>query len=238
MVCKTGKGFTNTLIIGIGAVGGAMLSCSAQARPLGMAPQYSFYTVKVAADSWWADSKVDGVLRTTKQVPSLRFAFETGFIYWPNLGFEYSQLDTFHSQFDKYDVSLYYPLVNQYAWQLDLGITWTKLTDGLYINADETQQDTFEEQFFNGFLDMKVPLPLYFYGWDFFAKAVVGGQGGVKQYDTQYGLQYHFPYQGVNVTLKGGYRDLELSFSGTQSALPDDASIQLDGWFVGAQLAF
>ncbi|MDP5255483.1 MULTISPECIES: hypothetical protein [unclassified Vibrio] len=235
---KTMTGFAKYFAIGAGVIAITTVANRAVARPLGMTPNYSFYTVKVAANSWWADSNVDGVLRTTKQVPSLGFAFETGFIYWPNLGFEYSQLDTFHSQFDKYDVSLYYPLVNQYAWQLDLGLTWTKLKDGLYINADETQQGTFEEQFFNGFMDISVPLPWAFYGWDLFGKAVIGGQGGVKQYDTQYGLQYHFPYQGVNVTLKGGYRDLELSFSGTQNTLPDDASIDLDGWFVGAQLAF
>ncbi|WP_217516100.1 TIGR04219 family outer membrane beta-barrel protein [Vibrio metschnikovii] len=195
------------------------------------------YGVKVGAEMWWGKTKIDNVRYDTAQVPVISFAVEHSFDYWPNMSFRYSHVDAQTVTFDKYDYTLYYRLLDRQSLRFNAGVMLSQYRSTDY-RAPDNQHYDFNDLTFNwfGYAELSIPNS----NVDIIGQIDFGESKGIKSADMTAGIQYVIDNPTYPLSLKAGYRVIDLEFTNlaTQSPQTSESLVFVDGWFIGAEMRF
>ncbi len=194
--------------------------------------------VKVGADYWWTDTKVNEVNRDSDSAPSINVALEHDVKYVPDVRLRHSSVDADYMAFDKFDATLYYRIYEHDLMHFDAGVTLTDLSDTLYRNALTDERVSFDGFIWAWYAYAELTVPNS--NFDIIGEMNFGDNNDIKSTDLMAGVQYRVPMQGGQLALKGGYRviDLESNMFDIDSEDFGKEFIFANGWFVGAEYAF
>ncbi len=197
----------------------------------------SSMSVRVAADMWLPDTKIDNIRRDDVNSPVLNLAFEHQLPYLPNVSFRYTSVDADYAAYDKYDYTLYYNILRRELMTFDAGISFGQFSSSNY-QAGDAQKYSFNELTFNwhAYADISIPNT----DFDIIGQFEFGDSKGIKSSDVIAGIQYVKSLSAGELSVRGGYRVIDLEFTDLATASPDtDMSfIYANGWFFGAQFKF
>ena len=147
---------------------------------------------------------------------------EHGIFLLPNAKFEMSDFSTSGGSFSNdllaYDLSLYYRLMNNDLFQLDLGLTGRR-----YDGDFNTQHYSYDKDVLMAYTGGEVRIP----GTGFAAFGDLRVQDA-DNYDYRLGGSYKF--STVPLKIRAGWREAEMDF--------DRVDQTIDGWFIGGEFTF
>ncbi len=190
----------------------------------------------MGVDAWAADTKVNEVRRDSSATGSFYAAVEHDVKYVPNARLRYSSIDADYMSFDKLDLTLYYQVLEHDLMHFDAGLSVSNLSDTKYIDAGISPRT---EEFdgliwaWYGYAEITVPNT----NFDVIGEMNFGDSNGIKSTDLMAGMQYRVPLQDAQVTLRGGYRVIDLESEQFLSSLGKEF-IFADGFFVSAEYSF
>ncbi|MCA0937659.1 TIGR04219 family outer membrane beta-barrel protein [Vibrio alginolyticus] len=196
----------------------------------------SSVSVKVGADVWAADTKVNEVKRDSSTTGTFYAAVEHDVKYVPNARLRYSSIDADYMGFDKLDMTLYYQILEHDLLHFDAGVTVSNLSDTKYIDAGTSPRtEEFDELIWAwyGYAEITVPNTSF----DVIGEMNFGDSKGIKSTDLMAGMQYRLPLQDAQFTLRGGYRVIDLESEQFLSSLGKEF-VFADGFFVSAEYSF
>ncbi len=196
----------------------------------------SSVSTKVGVEVWAADTKVNEVKRDSSTSGTFYLAIEHDVKYVPNARLRYSSVDADYMGFDKLDMTLYYPVLEHDLMHFDAGVTVSNLSDTKYIDAGTTpRMEEFDELIWAwyGYAEITVPNT----NFDVIGEMNFGDSQGIKSTDLMAGMQYRLPLQDAQVTLRGGYRVIDLESEQFLSSLGKEF-IFTDGFFLSAEYSF
>lgn len=196
----------------------------------------SSVSTKVGAEVWAADTKVNEVRRDSSTTGSFYVALEHDVKFVPNARLRYSSVDADYMGFDKLDLTLYYQILEHDLLHFDAGITFSNLSDTKYIDADTSSRtEDFDDLIWAwyGYAEITVPETQF----DVIGEMNFGDSKGIKSTDLMAGMQYKMPLEQSQLTLRAGYRVIDLESDTFASSL-GKSFIFANGWFLGAQYRF
>ncbi len=196
----------------------------------------SSVSAKVGAEFWAVDTKVNEVRRDSSSTGTFYAAIEHDVKYVPNARLRYSSIDADFMGFDKLDMTLYYQVLEHDLMHFDAGVTVTNLSDTKYIDAGiSPRTEEFDEMIWAwyGYAEITVPNT----NFDVIGEMNFGDSKGIKSTDLMAGMQYRVSLQDAQVTLRGGYRVIDLESEQFLSSLGKEF-IFADGFFLSAEYSF
>ncbi|CAM3109972.1 TIGR04219 family outer membrane beta-barrel protein [Vibrio rarus] len=216
--------YTLIAVVGVGAL---TSSWSVQAKVLEPGIH-----AKVSADMFWGSSKIREIRLQDDELPVLSAQIEHDVPYLPNFRIRYTGLDTTSLKHDKFDYTFYYRPLRTENMELDAGFTLTDYRDSLFYDQETNSTIDFDGVIFSWYANALIQVPNTNFAvigeFDF------GETDKLKSADLTAGMQYSIEFSATDVILRGGYRVLDYTFKDVDSK----AYGFVDGWFVGAQVAF
>lgn len=197
----------------------------------------SMFSVKAGADAWLPSTKIDNVRRDDVNAPVINLAVEHQLPYLPNASWRYTRVDADYAAYDKYDYTFYYNILNRELMTFDAGISMTQYANSDY-QAKDAKHYSFNEMTFNwyAYADLSIPNT----NFDIIGQFEFGDSDGIKSSDVLAGIQYVVPFAAGDLSVRGGYRVIDLEFSDLATDSPENkmSYVFADGWFAGAQFKF
>ncbi|CAH0542949.1 TIGR04219 family outer membrane beta-barrel protein [Vibrio marisflavi] len=197
------------------------------------------YTIKMGADMWWGSTKVDNTRRGWVDIPSIYIAYQPTRSALPDMSYRYTAVDGGDFvAFDKHDLSFYYNVVSHKLMTFDVGLTATQYTGSHYRTINSSTQYDFNDLTVNlySYAEIKIPET----EWHIIGQFEVGNMNGIKSTDFMAGIRYQIPFDSMTVSLRGGYRVIDLEFSDLAPASADlsESLVFVDGYFFGTEIRF
>ncbi|WP_305464310.1 TIGR04219 family outer membrane beta-barrel protein [Photobacterium leiognathi] len=182
--------------------------------------------VKVGADAWFANAKVDG--NKSDDTSGSYYASIEHFIpLVPNFMVRYNNIDTGNVAFEQSDLTAYYEILDNDLVALDLGVTVSKF-GSVKLNNDDRFSDWQPTLYGNAELGIPAtPLTV-------FAQANAGNFDGTRLFDGQAGVKYTIGLVAADLNIRGGYRMMDYDFDKAKNT----GDVDLDGWFAGVEVDF
>ena len=140
----------------------------------------------------------------------------------PNAKFEITDFSTsggsFNNDLEAYDLTLYYRLLNNDLFKIDLGLTGRQ-----YDGKFHTLNESYDEGELMAYTGAEVMLPGT--GFSFFGDARI--ENG-DHYDYRLGATYQF--SSIPVQIRAGWRDAAIDIA--------DMDQGIEGWFIGGAFRF
>lgn len=198
-------------------------------------PEYYF---QVGSDVWsagtsFSDNKEDSKRDSVDTQVGLSIAFEHQIPYAPNARIRYTPVRGEVTSFDKYDYTFYYDVIEHDLMHLDLGVTWSKYSDGAYTNPSDLPASSFDKFLFSWHANATITVPDT--NFDVIGEFDFGNSDGDKTADLTAGMQYRMQFEKVDLAIRGGYRAMEYKFNFYPQA--GDMSLT-HGWFLGFSAGF
>ncbi|PQJ64814.1 TIGR04219 family outer membrane beta-barrel protein [Photobacterium angustum] len=182
--------------------------------------------VKVGADAWFANAKVDGH-KSDDTSASYYASFEHFIPLVPNFMVRYNNIDADNVAFEQSDFTAYYEILDNDLVSLDLGLTMTKF-GGVKIQNDDSFSDWQPTIYGNAEIGIPAtPLTV-------FAQANAGKYDGTRLFDGQAGVKYTIGLVAADLNIRGGYRMMDYDFDKAKNA----GDVDLNGWFAGVEVDF
>ncbi|WP_318479559.1 TIGR04219 family outer membrane beta-barrel protein [Photobacterium leiognathi] len=182
--------------------------------------------VKVGADAWFANAKVDG--NKSDDISGSYYASIEHFIpLVPNFMVRYNNIDTGNVAFEQSDLTAYYEILDNDLVALDLGVTVSKF-GSVKLNNDDRFSDWQPTLYGNAEIGIPAtPLTV-------FAQANAGNFDGTRLFDGQAGVKYTIGLVAADLNIRGGYRMMDYDFDKAKNT----GDVDLDGWFAGVEVDF
>ncbi|WP_305416866.1 TIGR04219 family outer membrane beta-barrel protein [Photobacterium leiognathi] len=182
--------------------------------------------VKVGADAWFANAKVDG--NKSDDTSGSYYASIEHFIpLVPNFMVRYNNIDTGNVAFEQSDLTAYYEIFDNDLVALDLGVTVSKF-GSVKLNNDDRFSDWQPTLYGNAEIGIPAtPLTV-------FAQANAGNFDGTRLFDGQAGVKYTIGLVAADLNIRGGYRMMDYDFDKAKNT----GDVDLDGWFAGVEVDF
>ncbi len=182
--------------------------------------------VKVGADAWFANAKVDG--NKSDDTSGSYYASIEHFIpLVPNFMVRYNNIDTGNVAFEQSDLTAYYEILDNDLVALDLGVTVCKF-GSVKLNNDDRFSDWQPTLYGNAEIGIPAtPLTV-------FAQANAGNFDGTRLFDGQAGVKYTIGLVAADLNIRGGYRMMDYDFDKAKNT----GDVDLDGWFAGVEVDF
>ncbi|WP_305373558.1 TIGR04219 family outer membrane beta-barrel protein [Photobacterium leiognathi] len=182
--------------------------------------------VKVGADAWFANAKVDG--NKSDDTSGSYYASIEHFIpLVPNFMVRYNNIDTGNVAFEQSDLTAYYEILDNDLVALDLGVTVSKF-GSVKLNNDDRFSDWQPTLYGNAEIGIPAtPLTV-------FAQANAGNFDGTRLFDGQAGVKYTIGLVAADLNIRGGYRMMDYDFDKAKNT----GDVDLDGWFAGIEVDF
>ncbi|GAA03180.1 TIGR04219 family outer membrane beta-barrel protein [Photobacterium leiognathi] len=182
--------------------------------------------VKVGADAWFANAKVDG--NKSDDTSGSYYASIEHFIpLVPNFMVRYNNIDTGNVAFEQSDLTAYYEILDNDLVALDLGVTVSKF-GSVKLNNDDRFSDWQPTLYGNAEIGIPAtPLTV-------FAQANAGNFDGTRLFDGQAGVKYTIGLVAADLNIRGGYRMMDYDFDKAKNT----GDVDLDGWFAGVEVDF
>ncbi|WP_318485368.1 TIGR04219 family outer membrane beta-barrel protein [Photobacterium leiognathi] len=182
--------------------------------------------VKVGADAWFANAKVDG--NKSDDTSGSYYASIEHFIpLVPNFMVRYNNIDTGNVAFEQSDLTAYYEILDNDLVALDLGVTVSKFGSVKLNNYDRFSD---WQPTLYGNAEIGIPAtPL-----TVFAQANAGNFDGTRLFDGQAGVKYTIGLVAADLNIRGGYRMMDYDFDKAKNT----GDVDLDGWFAGVEVDF
>ncbi|OBT16369.1 hypothetical protein A9264_11135 [Vibrio sp. UCD-FRSSP16_10] len=187
---------------------------------------------KVTADMFWGSTKIRETRQDDDELPVLSAQIEHDVPYLPNFRIRYTGLDTTYIAHDKFDYTFYYRPLRTENLELDAGFTLTDYRDSSFYDEDSGQRIDFDGVIFSWYANALIQVPNT--NFAVIGEFDYGETSDIKSADVTGGVQYTFALTSADIVLRGGYRVLDYTFK----SIDDKAYGFVDGWFVGAQVAF
>lgn len=207
---------------------------------IGAAPAWcadSMFSVKAGADMWWPSTKIDNTRRDDANAPVFSLALDHQLPYLPNMSVRYTNVDADYATYDKYDYTFYYNILHRELMTFDAGVSMTQYADSDY-QAQDAQHYSFNQMTFNwyAYADLSIPNT----NFDIIGQFEFGNSDGIKSSDVMAGVQYVLPLSAGDLSIRGGYRVIDLEFTDLATNSLDNkmSYIFADGWFLGTQFRF
>ncbi|KJG15292.1 TIGR04219 family outer membrane beta-barrel protein [Photobacterium angustum] len=182
--------------------------------------------VKVGADAWFANAKVDGH-KSDDTSASYYASFEHFIPLVPNFMVRYNNIDTGNVAFEQSDFTAYYEILDNDLVSLDLGLTATKF-GSVKLNSDDRFSDWQPTIYGNAEIGIPAtPLTV-------FAQANAGKYDGTRLFDGQAGVKYTIGLVAADLNIRGGYRMMDYDFDKAKNT----GDVDLNGWFAGVEVDF
>lgn len=182
--------------------------------------------VKVGADAWFANAKVDGN-KSDDTSASYYASFEHFIPLVPNFMVRYNNIDTGTVAFEQSDFTAYYEILDNDLVSLDLGLTATKF-GSVKLNSDDRFSDWQPTIYGNAEIGIPAtPLTV-------FAQANAGKYDGTRLFDGQAGVKYTIGLVAADLNIRGGYRMMDYDFDKAKNT----GDVDLNGWFAGVEVDF
>lgn len=182
--------------------------------------------LKVGADAWFANAKVDGH-KSDDTSASYYASFEHFIPLVPNFMVRYNNIDAGNVAFEQSDFTAYYEILDNDLVSLDLGLTMTKF-GGVKIQNDDSFSDW--QPTLYGSAEIGIPAtPL-----TVFTQLNAGNVDGTRLFDGQAGVKYTIGLVAADLNLRGGYRMMDYDFDKAKNA----GDVDLNGWFAGVEVDF
>ncbi|KJF83641.1 TIGR04219 family outer membrane beta-barrel protein [Photobacterium angustum] len=182
--------------------------------------------VKVGADAWFANAKVDGH-KSDDTSASYYASFEHFIPLVPNFMVRYNNIDTGTVAFEQSDFTAYYEILDNDLVSLDLGLTATKF-GSVKLNSDDRFSDWQPTIYGNAEIGIPAtPLTV-------FAQANAGKYDGTRLFDGQAGVKYTIGLVAADLNIRGGYRMMDYDFDKAKNT----GDVDLNGWFAGVEVDF
>lgn len=182
--------------------------------------------VKVGADAWFANAKVDGH-KSDDTSASYYASFEHFIPLVPNFMVRYNNIDTGTVAFEQSDFTAYYEILDNDLVSLDLGLTATKF-GSVKLNSDDRFNDWQPTIYGNAEIGIPAtPLTV-------FAQANAGKYDGTRLFDGQAGVKYTIGLVAADLNIRGGYRMMDYDFDKAKNT----GDVDLNGWFAGVEVDF
>ncbi|MDB1122847.1 TIGR04219 family outer membrane beta-barrel protein [Vibrio algarum] len=185
-----------------------------------------FYRGEVGLDYWWASTKISDVRYDEDKTPFLTLVLETELPYAPHFKFRYSEIDSQHTSFDKYDFIFYYDVMDHESLALDLGINASNYKNSRYTYSEENV--AFNMTTWSFYANGAITIPNT--NLDIIGQFDFYNSGNKKTADFIAGFEYTLDLQTVDVALRTGYRVMDYTFNEDKE---NEATVFIDGWFVG-----
>ncbi|WP_305402865.1 TIGR04219 family outer membrane beta-barrel protein [Photobacterium leiognathi] len=182
--------------------------------------------VKLGADAWFANAKVDG--NKSDDTSGSYYASIEHFIpLVPNFMVRYNNIDTGNVAFEQSDLTAYYEILDNDLVALDLGVTVSKF-GSVKLNNDDRFSDWQPTLYGNAEIGIPAtPLTV-------FAQANAGNFDGTRLFDGQAGVKYTIGLVAADLNIRGGYRMMDYDFDKAKNT----GDVDLDGWFAGVEVDF
>ncbi|KJF97134.1 TIGR04219 family outer membrane beta-barrel protein [Photobacterium leiognathi] len=182
--------------------------------------------VKVGADAWFANAKVDG--NKSDDTSGSYYASIEHFVpLVPNFMVRYNNIDTGNVAFEQSDLTAYYEILDNDLVALDLGVTVSKF-GSVKLNNDDRFSDWQPTLYGNAEIGIPAtPLTV-------FAQANAGNFDGTRLFDGQAGVKYTIGLVAADLNIRGGYRMMDYDFDKAKNT----GDVDLDGWFAGVEVDF
>ncbi len=194
------------------------------------------FQVSIGADMWFGDTKINEIRRDHDAAPSGYITLENDFAFVPNARFRYTTVDSNYLAFDKYDLTLYYRVLDHELMHFNAGVSLMNLSDTEYRNAYNNQRSDFDETEMTWFLAAELNVPNT--PADIVGEVNFADNNGFKSTDFIAALQYRMPTEGHELVMRGGYRVIDLQSEKFSSPTLGDSYVFVDGWFVGMRYQF
>lgn len=191
------------------------------------------YNGEVAIEQWWGGSKIDGNREDKDQTLSFYAALETDLNYLPHLKVRYSHVDVKYTELEKYDYSLYYSVLEHDVLHFDLGLTLSSYTDTRYNNKETNQEFDFDGGIWSIYASGTIKVPNT--NVNIIGQYDFADRDNKKMADFTAGLNYSLLLQPIKLSLRGGYRVMDYTFFKESDK---QATVFIDGWFIGIQANF
>ena len=189
------------------------------------------------AEFWSVSTKVNEVKRDTVATGTVYASLEHPIKYLPNARLRFSSVDADYMAFDKLDATFYYQVLAHDLLHFDAGITVSDLSNSKYLDAATVGAGakSFDELIWAwyGYAEITVPETQF----DVIGEMNFGDSKGIKSTDLMAGMQYKMPLEQSQLTLRAGYRVIDLESDTFASSL-GKSFIFANGWFLGAQYRF
>lgn len=193
------------------------------------------YRGEFTADLWRSRTKVDNTRHETVTTPSFDLSLEHQIDWVPNVSIRYTSLDADNMKLDKYDYTLYYPLIENKRLSLDGGITFSQYNNTLYRAKRGTVYD-FDKWTWNWYSRGVIATPIT--GLDIIGQFSFSDNNDIHAADVLAGVRYHFSVEKMKLTLRAGYRVIDLELSEQKSKYHNYGLVFADGFFAGVQIGF
>ncbi|USD65040.1 TIGR04219 family outer membrane beta-barrel protein [Vibrio sp. SCSIO 43136] len=204
------------------------------ATSTGLAAQESELNFRFGIDYWGARTQVEQSKETIHQdsvearVP-FYLAIEHNYPYVPNFRVRYTPVEGEYIEYNKYDYTLYYDIIEHDLMHFDIGATWSTYADGDYRNPAQTER-TFTKRIFSWHANAEINVP----NSDF---SIIGefdfaNRSGNKTADLTAGVRYDFDIEKFDAAIRGGYRATEYKFD----FMADNDFYLTHGFFIGVEL--
>ncbi|MBE3654219.1 iron-hydroxamate ABC transporter substrate-binding protein [Vibrio navarrensis] len=189
------------------------------------------------AEFWNVSTKVNEVKRDAVATGTVYTSLEHPIKYLPNARLRFSSVDADYMAFDKLDATFYYQVLDHELLHFDAGITVSDLSNSKYLDLATAgaQAKSFDELIWAwyGYAEITVPETQF----DVIGEMNFGDSKGIKSTDLMAGMQYKMPLEQSQLTLRAGYRVIDLESDTFASSL-GKSFIFANGWFLGAQYHF
>ncbi|WED21584.1 TIGR04219 family outer membrane beta-barrel protein [Vibrio sp. JC009] len=189
-------------------------------------------SAQVAADYWYPSSKLNKEPSVDDEAVSLFAAIEHEFSYLPNVKIRYSNVDSRSIDLDKYDFTFYYKLIEDESLHFNAGISASQYTDTQLID-EQNDKYSFDGWVWSLYAAGAIRIPdtaIEIIGeYDF------SDRNGKKTADVLAGLEYAFDAGSTKVSLRGGYRVMDYTFT---EIADREMDCLINGWFAGVKLAY
>ncbi|NLS13463.1 TIGR04219 family outer membrane beta-barrel protein [Vibrio sp. SM6] len=189
----------------------------------------------VGFDVWQASAKNDEVRGNDDTAAGMQVALETSLPYVPHLKLRYLPVNTGDVQFDKSDVTFYYPLIAHKLMDFNGGLTLSNYADAQWSQPSNGARHSFDEMVFGWYADATIRVPNS--GFAIIGEFDFGNTAGIKHADVTAGAQYTVSKFGGEWQLRAGYRVIDLMLTDVGTATGEH-KVFVDGWFAGVHYRF
>ena len=205
---------------------GCLTTCLSQA-----AVAQGFFRGTVGGDLWWGSTKVNKVRYDEDKTPFVTLALESDFPYIPHFKFRYSEVDADYTALEKYDYTLYYDVLDDEVFQFDLGVTFSDYKNSRYTFVDSGVSRNFDGTTWGIYANGAIGIPNT--DIDIIGQYDFSDRDNKKTADFLAGFEYTLHFVPTDVALRTGYRVMDYTF---YKETTDEATVFIDGWFLGFQV--
>lgn len=205
--------------------------------PVELAPASSSpLRISVMADGWINYARVNEVARGHRLSPMFGLKIEHQLPYVPNVEIRYSRSESAYSGFDKLESSFYFRAFENHLMSFDLGLSVADLSKTYYKNALTQQSTTFDGILFGGFGSGTFLIPQT--NFALFGQAHFGESKDIRHSDLIAGLSYRLTFGQQDVSVRAGYRVIDLESKLFSEETLGKEFILAHGPFVGVSYCF